>query len=103
MSSAGGRRLSRADSRVSLTSAVSGRTSTSSLASFGTRHSADSATASDELFDEAQATSALHLAAGKGNLSSLKNLVDEFGVEHVDAAGRTPLMYAVIGNKVLVC
>ena len=80
----------------------SARTSASSVASFATACSADSPTGSD-LLDDQISNSPLHVAAAKGDLTSLRTLLDEYDVDHLDSAGRTPLMYAVLGNKAKAC
>ena len=53
--------------------------------------------------DDEETKSPLHVAAGKGDLSLVRQLVPEFGVDNVDSAGRTPLMYSVIGNRTKAC
>lgn len=46
----------------------------------------------------------IHVAAMNGaGISQLKSLAMQFGVEHRDSGGRTPLMYAVIGNQPKMC
>lgn len=46
----------------------------------------------------------LHLAAMEGGgLSRLKELAVQYGVDYQDSGGRTPLMYAVLGNQPRAC
>eukprot|EP00050_Salpingoeca_kvevrii_P005168 m.272751 g.272751 ORF g.272751 m.272751 type:complete len:1251 (+) comp11088_c0_seq1:32-3784(+) len=102
LSSAGPSRrasLQRAGSAASLASALSVRTSSSSVASFSTAHSADTQSDEDFFEDDGFGTSEIHLAAAKGLMTQLKQMCEDYGLEHPDGAGRTPLMYAVIGNK----
>ena len=46
----------------------------------------------------------IHMAAMEGvAIAQMKALVREFGVDFSDDGGRTPLMYAVIGNQPKMC
>jgi ankyrin repeat protein len=57
----------------------------------------------DATFDDDGAKSPLHVAAGKGDIGAMRQLVADFGVENMDSSGRTPLMYSVIGNRGKAC
>lgn len=110
--SLGGRRMSRTGSQSSLVSShsrfgsltrsrSSSRTSLVSVTSTATR-----ATVDDEYigeFEDEGVKSPLHIACGQGDISAIKQLIQEFGVENMDSCGRTPLMYSVIGNKSKAC
>ncbi len=49
-------------------------------------------------------TNPIHLAAMEGVSSSqMKDWALQFGVDYRDAGGRTPLMYAVLGNQPRMC
>jgi ankyrin repeat protein len=49
-------------------------------------------------------TAEIHTAAMEGvKPSVLKKMVFQYGVEYRDAGGRTPLMYAVLGNQPKMC
>lgn len=43
--------------------------------------------------------SPLHLAAAKGDISSIRLLIQEVNIDIIDSSGRTPLMYAAISNR----
>ena len=46
----------------------------------------------------------IHVAAMEGvRGSEMKRLAIQFGVDHRDRGGRTPLMYAVLGNQPKMC
>jgi ankyrin repeat protein len=46
----------------------------------------------------------IHMAAMEGVKSSqLKKLAIQYGVDYRDHGGRTPLMYAVLGNQPRMC
>lgn len=110
--SLGGRRMSRTGSRSSLASAQSrfgslsrsrssSRSSLVSVTSTATRATVDEEYIAD--FDDEGVKSPLHIACGQGDISAIKQLVQEFGVENMDSCGRTPVMYSVIGNKGKAC
>ena len=45
-----------------------------------------------------------HLSAMEGiSVSQIKTLALQYGVDYRDAGGRTPLMYAVLGNQPKMC
>lgn len=49
-------------------------------------------------------TDQIHLASMEGVSSSqIKSLALQFGVDYRDNGGRTPLMYAVLGNQPKMC
>jgi kinesin family protein 3/17 len=57
-----------------------------------------------EFFSEEEwGNNPLHEAAVKGDRSVVKTLIATYGLECTDVIGRTPLMYAVIGNKTKCC
>jgi len=76
---------------------VSSSTSYSSLAPTGEHYEA--------VFDDdaESGKSPLHVAAGKGDVGTMRRLIGDYGIENIDSQGRTPLMYAVIGNKGKAC
>lgn len=48
-------------------------------------------------------SSPIHVAAARGEIAAIRALLSELDVDEVDGSGRTPLMYAVIGNRVKAC
>ena len=114
------RRLSRSNSQASIGSltSIASRNSLSRSKSWGgsrtsinsTRSSVSSASSVDGsdasshfAGDDDGFKSPLHLAAGRGDIAGIRQLVQDYGVENLDSSGRTPLMYAVIGNKGKAC
>lgn len=104
-----GPRASRPKSSSSLASRGSltmSRGSSASLASFSTAMSGESPEdGSDDFMEDVDGLTAnpLHLAAAAGDLATVRALVATHGPDCLDALNRTPLMYAVIGNKGKVC
>ncbi|XP_062507660.1 uncharacterized protein LOC134184072 isoform X2 [Corticium candelabrum] len=82
-------------SSFSVRTAVSSKTSMSSNASI------------DAVFEGLGWTdyksSALHMAAGRGERSKVSKLVKQHGVNYQDSKGRTPLMYAVVTGQAKCC
>ena len=87
-----------AGSRTSLTSMRSSVSSASSADGSGSYDGGEHFVGDDDGLK-----SPLHLAAGRGDVSGIRQLVQDYGVENLDSSGRTPLMYAVIGNKAKAC
>ena len=85
-------------SRMSMTS----MSSTASLTSMGSVAShRGNATSVDDYQDKN--CSPLHTAAAKGDIASIRVLMQEVNVDIIDSSGRTPLMYAVISNRAKMC
>ena len=86
------------------------------MASFATAFSSRTPTSEDMLDDPEVSRGPIHIAAQQarsqkflhfvaylffqGDMHAISALVTEKGVDFLDNSGRTPLMYAVIGNKV---
>ncbi len=57
-----------------------------------------------EALSQTMSNAEIHLAAMEGvRVSEMKRLVMQYGVDYKDQGGRTPLMYAVLGNQPKLC
>ncbi|XP_065839582.1 uncharacterized protein [Oscarella lobularis] len=79
----------------------------STFSSRGSTSFSDSRASGDSFDDGSVGADAgsnpLHSAAEKGDRSIVKSLIATYGVDCTDFMGRTPLTYAVMGNKIKCC